>query len=130
MFSVISNSVIRILRSESEVTQICTPGDDSILIAGTVHGSINLYDLKEFEATANRGLSEMDYDSLLRVLGYDPSTQAAENPDEYQEKLLTARSKYSVQWPTFSTDGLSNPIHLSPIRKLLFITKFGGGTNA
>lgn len=31
-----------------------------------------------------------------------------------------------MQWPTFSTDGLPLPIHFSPIRKLVFITKFGG----
>ncbi len=40
VFSVITNSPIRIVRSESEITQICTPGDDSILIVGTVHGSL------------------------------------------------------------------------------------------
>lgn len=72
VFSVVTNSILRILRSESEVTQICTPGEDSILIVGTILGSINLYDMKEFEGS-NRGLSELDYDSLLRVLGYDPS---------------------------------------------------------
>ena len=61
IFSVVTNSVARILRSEGEVTQMCTPGEDSIIIVGTVHGSINLYDLKEFE-NSNRGLSELDYD--------------------------------------------------------------------
>ena len=74
VFNVISNSVIRILGSESEVTQICTPGDDSILIVGNVLGSINLYDLKEFEGSGNRGSNELDFDALLKALGYDPST--------------------------------------------------------
>ncbi len=72
VYSVVTNTVLRILRSESEVTQICTPGEDSILIVGTILGSINLYDMKEFEGS-NRGITELDYDSLLRVLGYDPS---------------------------------------------------------
>jgi hypothetical protein len=49
VFSVITNSPIRILRCESEVSAICTPGDDSLIIAGSVVGSLNLYDLKEFE---------------------------------------------------------------------------------
>ena len=77
VFNVISNSVVRILGSESEVTQICTPGDDSILIVGTVLGSINLYDLKEFEASGGNGRGgahELDFDALLKALGYDPTT--------------------------------------------------------
>lgn len=49
---------MRVLRSESEVTQICTPGDDSIILAGTIHGSLLLYDLKEFDSN-NR--NEDDY---------------------------------------------------------------------
>jgi hypothetical protein len=32
-----------------------------------------------------------------------------------------------VLWPTFSTDGVPNYTHYSPIRKLSFITKLGGG---
>jgi hypothetical protein len=45
VFSVTANQVLRILKSESEVTQMCTPADDNILIVGTIVGSINLYDL-------------------------------------------------------------------------------------
>jgi hypothetical protein len=41
--------ILRLLRCESEVTQMCTPADDGILIVGTVIGSINLYDLNEFD---------------------------------------------------------------------------------
>ena len=77
VFNVISNSVVRILGSESEVTQICTPGDDSILIVGTALGSINLYDLKEFEVSGGNGRGgahELDFDALLKALGYDPTT--------------------------------------------------------
>ena len=29
---------------------MCTPGEDSLLIVGTVLGSINLYDLNEFDS--------------------------------------------------------------------------------
>lgn len=49
VFSVSTSNVQRILRNDSEVTQMCTPGDDTILIVGTIHGSIALYDLKEFD---------------------------------------------------------------------------------
>jgi len=41
--------VLRILRSEAEVTAMCTPADDSVLIVGTSVGTINLYDLQDFE---------------------------------------------------------------------------------
>ena len=29
---------------------MCTPGEESIIIVGTIHGSITLYDLKEFDS--------------------------------------------------------------------------------
>ena len=45
---------------------MCTPGDDNILIVGTIHGSIALYDLKEFESL-NRTSEDLDYDALLKA---------------------------------------------------------------
>jgi hypothetical protein len=68
VYSVITNSPLRIVRSESEVTQICTPGDDSILIVGTLHGSIQLYDLKEFDL-GNARNEEMNFEALLNIKG-------------------------------------------------------------
>ncbi len=59
---------------------------------------------------------------------YPDVVQNGVDSDEYSEKLISLRSLYAVQWPTFSTDGLPNYSHYSPIRKLTFITKFGGGT--
>jgi hypothetical protein len=50
VYSVSTNMLLRILRCESEVTHMCTPGEDSLLIVGTVLGSINLYDLNEFDS--------------------------------------------------------------------------------
>ena len=38
------------------------------------------------------------------------------------------RSRYSIQWPTFSTDGVPNYTHYSPINKLVFVSKFGGSS--
>lgn len=101
---------------------MCTPGDDNILIVGTIHGSIALYDLKEFESQS-RTNEDLDYDALLKA--FQP--EIAEN-EEYQDKLFAVRSRFSIQWPTYSTDGLPNYCHFCPIRKLLFVTKFGGGT--
>jgi hypothetical protein len=54
VFSVTANLVLRILRCESEVTSMCTPAEDNILIVGTIVGSINLYDLKDFETSTYR----------------------------------------------------------------------------
>jgi hypothetical protein len=71
---VITGTALRVLRSESEVTQICTPGDDSILIAGTIHGSLVLYDLKEFDQNnINRDEGEfmMNGDSMNGGSGLD-----------------------------------------------------------
>jgi hypothetical protein len=38
------------------------------------------------------------------------------------------KNRYQLQAPTFSTDGLPNYVHFAPIRRLIFITKFGGGS--
>ena len=65
VYSVTTNIVMRLLRNESEVTTMCTPGDDSILIVGTIHGSLSLYDLKEFDSQSR--FEDLDYDSLLRA---------------------------------------------------------------
>jgi hypothetical protein len=43
---------------------MCTPGDDGILIVGTVLGSLYLYDLNEYESSSQR-IEELDYEALL-----------------------------------------------------------------
>ena len=105
---------------------MCTPGDDTILIIGTVHGSIQLYDLKEFDL-GNARNDELNYELLMSLKAPD-STQMDNNSDEYLNLLQSMKSRYNIQWPTFSTDGLPNYVHFAPIRRLLFVTKFGGGT--
>ena len=50
VYSVTANQVLRIMKSESEVTKMCTPADEQILIAGTDVGSLALYDLTAFES--------------------------------------------------------------------------------
>jgi len=40
VFSVSAKHCASYIRNDSTVTQMCTPGDDTILIAGTVHGSV------------------------------------------------------------------------------------------
>jgi hypothetical protein len=91
---VVTNTAIRILRSESEVTQMCTPGDDSILIVGTVHGSINLYDLKELDMDNARN-EELNYE-LLMSLKAPESTNLDNNSDEYLNLLQVMRTRYNV----------------------------------
>ena len=59
VYSTTANQVLRILWAESEVTKMCTPADDQILIVGTVVGSICLYDLTDFESALKRDF--LDY---------------------------------------------------------------------
>jgi len=125
LYSVSTNMIMRLFRCDSEVTQMCTPGDDSILIAGTILGTLCLYDTNEFESASQR-IEELDYDSLLTTLYPDVVQRGGPDTEEYSEKLISLKSLYAVQWPTFSTDGLPNYSHYSPIRKLVFITKLGG----
>lgn len=49
VYSVATTNVLRLLRCEAEVTQMCTPGEDSILIVGTIVGTLALYDLKQLD---------------------------------------------------------------------------------
>ena len=70
IYSVSTNMVLRILRCESEVSSMCTPGDDGILICGTILGSLNLYDLNEFDSSMQR-TDALDYDALLAAFHPD-----------------------------------------------------------
>ena len=49
VYSITANQVLRILNAESEVISMCTPADDTLLIAGTTVGSLLLFDLSDFE---------------------------------------------------------------------------------
>lgn len=63
---------------------MCTPGDDSLLIVGTILGSINLYDLNLFDSTQQR-MEELNYESLM--LAYDPDMAQLKDSEEYQERI-------------------------------------------
>jgi len=63
---------------------MCTPGDDSILIIGTVHGSLMLYDLKEFDM-GNARNEELDFEALLRIK--DPDVKRDPDSEDYQNYL-------------------------------------------
>ena len=49
--------------SESPVTAMCTPGDDSVLICGTTEGSLTIFDLSDFNTNES---SELNYEALLK----------------------------------------------------------------
>jgi hypothetical protein len=49
VYSITANQVLRILNAESEVISMCTPADDTLLIVGTIVGSLCLFDLSDFE---------------------------------------------------------------------------------
>lgn len=72
---------------------MCTPADDNLLLVGTVVGSINLYDLKDFESTTYRQ-DELDYNSLLKIV--NPTSQD-DGDTNYQEKLKAIKNRYSIQ---------------------------------
>lgn len=54
-----------------------------------------------------------------------PDLRPEGNEEQYNDRMQQVRSRYSVLWPTFATDGVPNYSHYSPIRKLTFITKVG-----
>ena len=122
VYSVTANQVLRIMKSESEVTKICTPADDQILIAGTNVGSLVLYDLTAFESSAIGG-DFFDYDLLLFKKMQEGM---GEDDDVNHEKALKQyKAKYKVLRHTFATDLMENYKHYSPICQLEFVNKVG-----
>lgn len=101
---------------------MCTPADDTILIAGTIVGSINLFDLKDYQTSTYRQ-DELDFQALLRNI--DNNAEQDNGETNIEKRLRDLKAKFSIYRPTFSTDGLANYFHFSPIRKLVFVTKFG-----
>lgn len=83
LYSVSTNMILRMMRCEAEVTQMCTPGDDGILIVGTILGSIYLYDLNEYESSSQR-IEELDYEALVKAF-YPEVTP--ENEDQYNDRM-------------------------------------------
>lgn len=69
VYSTTANQVLRILWAESEVTQMCTPADDQILIAGNSVGSLCLYDLADFESSTKRDF--LDYRMMIAIQNPD-----------------------------------------------------------
>lgn len=109
------------MKVESEVTKMCTPADEQILIAGTDVGSLALFDLTAFESA---GLKRdfFDYEALLQAQ-YDPAADQGDvNPAKFLKKL---KGKYKVLGHTFSTDMLEGYKHFTPIRQLKFVNKVG-----
>ena len=112
LYQVTANQVLRIIKSESEVTKMCTPGDDQILIIGTSIGSLALYDLTAFESA---GLKDdfFDYEALLMAQNDPASMQDDTNLEKSLKKI---RARYKVLGQTFATDSMDNYKHYSPIR--------------
>ena len=101
---------------------MCTPADDQLLIIGTDVGSLVLYDLTAFE-TAGLQQAFFDYEALLMRYAEDPDmAELASNPAKLLKQI---RAKYKVLGCTFATDSMEGYKHLSPIRKLKFVSKAG-----
>lgn len=75
---------------------MCTPGDDALLIAGTVLGSLYLYDLNEFDSSQDLRADELNYESLLHA--YHPELASPDQQDSefYIERLQQVRSRFGV----------------------------------
>ena len=109
------------MKSESEVTKMCTPADDQILIVGTDVGSLSLYDLTAFEASGLKS-DFFDYEALLMA---ENSPEIDQGDTNLAKSLKKIRAKYKVLGYTFATDALDDYKHFSPIRQLEFVTKAG-----
>jgi len=91
VFSSTANTILRILRSDCEITQMCTPGDDRVLLCGTNIGSILLFDLQDVETSSSTMPREdMDYSALLS------GEELQEGETNQEERLRLVKQKYAV----------------------------------
>ena len=65
IFSTTASQMQRMIRADSEVTQMCTSGNDSVLICGTIYGSIVVYDLQNFETSTSKS-DDLNFETLLQ----------------------------------------------------------------
>ena len=121
LYSITANQVLRIMKSESEVTKMCTPADDQILIVGTDVGSLALYDLTAFESAGLKN-DFFDYEALLSAQ-YDPADDDGDT--NIAKSLKKIRAKYKVLGHTFATDSMEGYKHFSPIIQLEYVNKAG-----
>ena len=132
IFAVSSKEPRTLLLCNDEVIQMCTPGTTDGLIVGTQQGSFYLYDLTEVEEAQSQPsavgvLSDdtrgADYEFFTERLVPDYASLPPYKKTAFLEK---ARMKYPVKTPAFSSDGLAEHPHLSPIQKLVFISRAPG----
>ena len=97
VFSTSANQVVRILKCESEVTQMCTPANDQVLIVGTDVGSIQLFDLTDFESQV--GTDFLDYKLMLAQT--DPELVMGQDPEQLARAVNDLSKKYRVLTQTF-----------------------------
>ncbi len=78
--------------------------------------------MKQFDFGNTRN-DELDYEGVLRVMS---KSEVNTDDEEYSNQVQAVKNRYNILWPCFSSDGLASYCHFSPIKRLQFITKFGG----
>ena len=71
-------------------------------------------------------MNELNYDILYSKLY--PNAESENGEINVDKKMKELRNRFAIYYSTFSTDGLPNYFHFSPIKKLLFINKIGGAS--
>ena len=102
VFNTTANQSLRFLRAESEVTAMCTPADDQILIVGTDVGSLCLFDLSDFESQVAPDF--LDFQSY--VARSQPNMIVDNDHSAVAPLIKELTQKYRVLTHTFQTDAL------------------------
>ena len=84
--------------SESEIRSICAPEEYTLLL-GTAEGSILVFDLQDYSPETNKQFGGTSTGNLPIPEGGSP--------------------ELVVKLPTYSTDGLPEPVHLAPVSKIV-----------
>lgn len=126
VFHVGVNKIMRICYSDTEITRMCTTGDDEVLICGTSLGSLILYDLKDFDSISFIA-KYLNWEALLQ---YTLQSEGAGDlgDKERKAKKSSLKAVYTPKTASFITDGMTEYPHLSPIEKLVLVSRIGSGS--
>lgn len=103
-----------------EITQMCTSGEDDVLICGTVLGSLMLFDLKDYTSVSY----------ISRFLNWEALSNYVQSTGEGSQfgSEQALRGKYTPKTVSFITDGMQDYPHMDSIEKLVLISKVGAGS--
>ena len=124
IYSVETQEYSAILQCDQEVVQMCTNGSPTLLIVGTIVGSLLLFDLKNVIDGNPLKNSALTYDALLESKVKDFASLDANAKQHYYNQCLV---KFTIMNHSYICDGKRDYPHFCALKKLVFIQRHASG---